>query len=70
MKGQRLTPALPQAGGPRDLLNAVKLVAAGWANPARHRCYRWHFAQKKLDRPPWTIRSTVPPQAQGSPSRP
>ncbi|KHS48743.1 hypothetical protein NJ75_00825 [Novosphingobium subterraneum] len=35
MKGQRLTPAIPQAGGPRDFLNAVKLVAAGWANQCR-----------------------------------
>ena len=29
------TSALPQAGGPRDLLNAVKLVAAGWATQRR-----------------------------------
>ena len=32
---------LPQAGGERDLANAVSLVAAGWAI-ARTACERWH----------------------------
>ena len=32
--------------------------------------HRWHFGHQKLERPPSTRRFTVPPQAQGLPSRP
>ena len=31
---------------------------------------RWHFGQKKVDRPLCTTRAIVPPHSQASPSRP
>jgi hypothetical protein len=56
----------------------MKAARATWAAPALRSPYkraavwstqRWHFGQKKVERPPWTMRLTLPPQAQGFPSR-
>jgi hypothetical protein len=40
----------------------------GFAGNIPH--YRWHFGQKKVDRPDCTIRAIVPPHSQALPSRP
>ncbi len=68
---QRCRPERQRAGGqgngPWPWVSRIPGSAEGGGT------YVWHSGQKKVDRPPWTMRFTTPlrvPQAQDSPSRP